>query len=578
MRKNSRRDPPRSWREEIAVSVVSLLASVAGLPNQFAFDDVLLVQQNARVHDLDHIREILTRPYWPPPFNPELYRPIASFVVAIQYVIGNGAPVFFRVSSYVLYAAVALGVLALGRRLLGMRGGLIAALLFAAHPVHVESVALAVNQGELIVALLTLLLLTHYLDIRAAGNPDRADWAAFAALYVTAALTKEHAFVLPALLMAAEWLLVAPELPLAPRVRRLWPGFAALSLAGLAALILRTVVLAGNVSGTFTAEALQGVGIRGRALTMLGVVPVWLRLLAWPKHLQVDYSPGEIVTATRFGLRQVAGSLVIVSAGASLLWFRRRAAVVTFGIAWLVITLLPVSNVLVPTGIVVAERTLFLPSFGFLLSVVALARWVVRSVPVPTVPLRRLGYGCVGLLVVLGVLRSAERHTVWRNDYQLWMTSTQDAPRSFRVSHAVGDLLFVNGQTQEAIRIYDRAIEESVAPWKIREDFARRLHEVGNDTAAVVQLRLSLAEEPDQPVALIELATDLIGEGDYAGARSVVNRAIERGDDAPVLAQLGHVADSAATHHLPPGSVHLTLRLDIGNALSGGAGTQPPPP
>ena len=64
------------------------------LQKALTFDDVLLVQQNARVHDLDHIREILTRPYWPPPFNPELYRPIASFVVAIQYVIGNGAPVF----------------------------------------------------------------------------------------------------------------------------------------------------------------------------------------------------------------------------------------------------------------------------------------------------------------------------------------------------------------------------------------------------------------------------------------------------------------------------------------------------
>ena len=122
MSKHSRRDPPRSWREEIAVVVVSLLASLAGLPNQFAFDDVLLVQQNARVHDLAHFREILTQPYWPPPFNPELYRPIATFIVALQYVIGDGAPLIFRLASYLLYAAVALAVLALGRRLLGARG------------------------------------------------------------------------------------------------------------------------------------------------------------------------------------------------------------------------------------------------------------------------------------------------------------------------------------------------------------------------------------------------------------------------------------------------------------------------
>jgi Flp pilus assembly protein TadD len=184
----------------------------------------------------------------------------------------------------------------------------------------------------------------------------------------------------------------------------------------------------------------------------------------------------------------------------------------------------------------------------------------------------------VSLVVLLGVVRSASRETVWRNDYQLWTMSVKDAPRSFRVSHAVGDLLFLNGRTQEAIRIYDRAIEESVTPWKIRDDFARRLHEVGDDSAAVVQLRLSLAEKPDQPVAQIELATALIGEGDYAGARSVIERSIDSGDNAPVLGQLEYVADSAATHHLPPGSVHLTLHVEMGNALGGAVGTQPQPP
>ncbi len=571
MPKSSRRDPPRSWREEIAVVVVALLASLTGLPNQFAFDDVLLVQQNARVHDLGHIGEILTRAYWPPPFNPELYRPVASLFVAIQYTLADGAPMLFRITSDLLYAASALAVLALGRRVLGGRGAFVAALLFAAHPVHVESVALAVNQGELIVAILAMLFVTEYLDVRAARVPTRRDWTVLAGLYATAALTKEHAFVLPALLVAAEGVLVTSELALGARARRLLPGFALLCLTGGVALALRTIVLAGNVSGTFTAEALQGLGIGARALTMLGVVPVWLRLFGWPAHLQVDYSPGEIVAASRFGLRQAAGALIVAPALACMLWFRRRVPVITFGLVWIVITLFPVSNVLVPTGITVAERTLFLPSVGFVIALVGFVRWGVQAVSIPTVPARRLAVGATALLVVLGVVRSAQRETIWRNDYQLWMASAKDAPLSFRVAHAVGDLLFVNGRKQEAIRIYDRAIEESVAPWKIRDDFARRLHEAGDDTAAVVQLRLSLAEEPDQPVTQIELAAALIGAGQYRAARQVAERAIDSGDTAPVLKQLEYLADSAATHALPAGSVHLNLHVE-----TAAGGTQSP--
>src|SRR5262249_12606593 len=96
--------------------------------------------------------------------------------------------------------------------------------------------------------------------------------------------------------------------------------------------------------------------------------PMWLRLLAWPAHLQIDYSPNEIVASTGLGPRELLGIAMIVAAIAVVYVARRRAPVVSFGLFWCGAALFPVSNI-VPTSIVLGERTLFLPSVGFLIAV-----------------------------------------------------------------------------------------------------------------------------------------------------------------------------------------------------------------
>ena len=102
---------------------------------------------------------------------------------------------------------------------------------------------------------------------------------------------------------------------------------------------------------------------------MLGVVPEWFRLFFWPEHLRADYSPHEIVGATHWGVAQTFGAALLV---ADLLSSRGRAGAprpaVTFGILWTAIGMSLVSNVLFATGIVLAERTLFLATIGVVIA------------------------------------------------------------------------------------------------------------------------------------------------------------------------------------------------------------------
>lgn len=538
------------WRDGALVIGAALVASLAGLWNTWAFDDVHLIAQNARVHALGNWRELLTSPFWPPPFSPDLYRPVTSLLHALQYAVGAGDPLVFRLVSYGLYAAVSYVVWRLASDWLPGGVALAVGLLFAVHPVHVEAVALAAGQAELVVGLLAVLMLRRYLIARRAGTLGLRDWVVLAAMYGVAALTKEHGLVLPALLLAAEGVLLPPG---QERWRRLLPGY--LGLVGVAALVLllRRAVLAGDVAGTFTAEALEGLGMGERALTMLPVVREWFRLLVFPLHLQGDYSPQVLVPWTVLGGPGLLGLGVVALAVAAVVWSWRRAPVVAFGLAWTGIALLPVSNVLVPTGILLAERTLFLPSIGFFLAGAALAaRW-----PWPS------WRWVVGALVVLGVVRSAERQRVWRNEAFFSVRTVQDAPRSYRAQRAYAEVLYGLGQEGLAEGAYQEALRLAPegAVWRVHNDWARRLRLMGATEAEARQLEESLRLAPAQEDSWGHLIVAYLRLGRYREASAAADSARARGGSPAVFAGLRAKADSAERAGAPAGAVRVLLRL-----------------
>jgi protein O-mannosyl-transferase len=295
----------------------------------------------------------------------------------------------------------------------GPRAALLAALLFAAHPVHVEAVALGVNQGELIVGLLGLFMARRYIDARRGGDLDARDWVAISLMYAAAALTKENGFVLPFLLVAAE-IIVGEGSTLRERAAATWLGFAALAVVGAAIALCRVVVLDGSAVGATVAHALRGIGLWERVLVMLQVVPMWFRLLVWPARLQADYGAGDIHLPGRIGAGELVGVALILAAAALIWMARTRVPAVSFGLAWCVVALLPVSN-LVPTGILLAERTLFLPSVGFVIAVAGAGEWLATRSRWSGATTRRVLSVVAVACVVLGVVRSESRHLVWNS-------------------------------------------------------------------------------------------------------------------------------------------------------------------
>ncbi|HSE52656.1 MAG TPA: hypothetical protein VLB00_10755, partial [Gemmatimonadales bacterium] len=268
-------DRPRRprWVAELALAALALAVTAPGFGNRFVQDELPLILRNERVHTLASPVGLFTTPYWHAPFPPALYRPLATTALAVQWKAGGGSPMVYRWLSAALLAGAAIAFFHLGTLLLPWAAALGAAALFAVHPVHVEAVALGVNQGELAVALLLCWATAWYIRARRGGGLRARDAAGILVLYMTAALFKENALILPGLLLVAE-LTVLRE----PRgnLRSFYLG------CGLAFTLLiaaRSLVLGGDTVGTFTAPSMIGAGPGGRALTMLGVVPHWARLL-----------------------------------------------------------------------------------------------------------------------------------------------------------------------------------------------------------------------------------------------------------------------------------------------------------
>jgi hypothetical protein len=549
----------------VSVALLAFLASATSLVNGFVYDDRPIILANPRVHTLAAWWRAFAQPYWPPDWGDTNYRPLTILSFAVQWAIGDGAPVVFHATSVALYLGATLAVLRLARFVLPPVPAWLAAALFAVHPVHVEAVGNVVGQAELVVAICTTLAVAAYVRLRIArrgpteggcvaaagwGGPHRRTVALIAALYAFACFSKETGFFLPGLLLAAEWTVVAARLEparrtLRARARELWVLYAACAVIGIGYLAIRRSVLGGFGDDPNTVIAM--LSTKARLLTMLGVVPEWARLLLWPSRLSADYSPAEISVVLDLAPALIPAALILVGLAVVAAGACTGTRVATFGLLWAAVALFPVSNLILRSGVIVAERTLFLPSVGVLLAIGAAAAWMSRRVTDMALSWRRIATLPVALVLVLGVAKSASRQRVWRSHDDFNRSLIEDAPRSYRAQYMHGMWQFANGRRVEGERHVRTAI--ALFPYDAGPytDLADQYREVGLCAPARELYRRAIALGVWGERARLGLVACLLRDADFVEASKEARRGVERGGrEAGQFRRLLVVADSAA--------------------------------
>ena len=415
----------------IAVALVALVVTASALRNGFALDDVHIIADNARVHTLDSFWRLFGQTYWPAEQGASLYRPLTMLAFAVQWVIGDGSPLVFHVFSSILFAATCVAFYFLAEELTTPTVALVAGALFAVHPVHVEVFANVVGQAELWVALLVFVATLQFVRARKRGELRAFDIASISGLYIAACMFKEHAIVLPAILGAVDVLFVGKSEHVSERTRKLVPIVGALVITAVVFVVIRSVVAGGFRAGG-TNELFRGQSFTARLLTMLTVIVEWVRLFFWPADLSADYSFPRTRIATELSADMLPGVLVLIGLAVVGWRVRKTNPVITFALAWVVITLAIPSNLFIVTGFVLAERTLFLASAGVLLLVAVglVALWEHAN---EAGQFARIAAACgIALMLGAGLLRSIDRAPVWRDNDTLFAQTVQDVPSSSR--------------------------------------------------------------------------------------------------------------------------------------------------
>ncbi|MGH7594318.1 MAG: tetratricopeptide repeat protein, partial [Gemmatimonadales bacterium] len=305
-----------------------------------------------------------------------------------------------------------------------------------------------------------------------------------------------------------------------------------------------------------------GLGIGGRALTMLGVVPDWFRLFLWPAHLQADYSPQEIMAATHWGGAQTLGAALLILTGWIAWMYRRSRPQVTFGILWAAIGVSLVSNVAFATGIVLAERTLFLASMGVVMAAGDLF-WLAGSWIYVRSSLGRIAV-VTSLLVLLamGLSRSASRQLVWHDLVSLWYQTVIDAPLSYRAHHAYGAVLFDVKMERSAEVEYRRAIQLFPKGIPVYNDLADKYRVAGHCEPAIREYQEILRMVPGHISARASEVACLLYLGRYREAAAEARIGASWGVQTKSLVLYAEIADSAARVHAPLHSINLPPPVD----------------
>jgi tetratricopeptide (TPR) repeat protein len=426
------------------------------LRNGFVYDDHEQLEHNPYVHSLRFAGKIFSSTVWS--FQGEqgvtnYYRPLMTLDYLLCHQLFGELPYGYHLVNVFLHVGVVWLVFAVGLQIFADEAAaLLAAALFALHPIHTESVAWIAGVTDIELALFYLLAFLLFLRLAPAEPSSRLRIrVGMLASFSLALLSKEQAMTLPVLAAAYEHFVRSD------RRSTLWSeklarygGFWAV---GAAYMLFRATVLGG------LALVLQHPDVTWPQafLSAFALTAQYAAKLFWPRPLSPFYPFHKSVALAEPGVLSGIAVLLGVLALFVLLWKRSRAH--AFALLWLLATLGPVMNARWMAASVFAERYLYLPSVAFcwLLAAGGMAMWRAqgggRFARRPA-----LAAGAVAL-ALLSAFAVVARNRDWHDDTALFTRTLAIHPDASYIRTDLATLLWARGDRAGAERQWLLALE-----------------------------------------------------------------------------------------------------------------------
>jgi tetratricopeptide (TPR) repeat protein len=493
----------------VAVALVAALPFLPVLQNGFVTwdDDTNFIANTAyRGLGVEQLRWMWTT------FHHGHYVPLSWMTLGLDYTLWGMDPRGYHLTSLVIHAANAAVLFLVARRLLSAAmgdaasdataamGAVFAALLFAVHPLRVESVAWATERRDVLSGLFYSLSLLLYLQFAETSGRQRY-WAAVS-VFAMALLAKATAMTLPAVLLIVN---VYPlrrmslrefSAPAAQRVYREIAPFIALSVG---AMILSIVALSpGEQLSLPDKLVVSAWGLAfyiWKTLAPVGMAPFY----PLPREIVATSVPFLLAYLTVAGLAVVAWQT------------RRRAPGVTAALVAFVAIVLPMLGVVQNGPQIAADRYTYhaAPALALLFGALFTFAWTRRRAVTAVVG--------IGILTALATL-TWRQAGYWRDSQTMWSRVLEVSDDAAIGHNAMANLLMEQERITPALEHYQRAVQLDPSLAAAHDNLGVALARLGRASEAYDHFERATASKDEADEAFNNWGAVLLSQGDLAGA------------------------------------------------------------
>jgi Tfp pilus assembly protein PilF len=538
------------WRQEFSVIpvAVALAASLNCLANGFAADDLQQVLGSSAIRSLWNLPYAFTSSVWT--FSSDnvvfttdkYYRPLFSVLFTLGYAVFGKSAWGWHLIGIVLDSAVAFLVFALMKNITRSNWmALAVSVLFAAHPVHAESVAWISGMTDPLMALFVLPCLLLYIRYR--KNGGTGSLLASLLLALCALLSKETAIVLPVLIGYLEFRHFAGEGREARETgaytgtdveegsRNMASLSAAFAMAGLftlpvaAYLLMRYVALGGLY---LTSQAL--LPMRTALLTMPKILVKYILLTFVPAGYSYMHNIAPVTSVLSLGL--IVPVAVILALAVAVIMSKSRLTEFAAGffLIWLIPPIAAIPGF--DPVFMVQDRYLYLSSIGGPLIVALGLRWLWDFRPLSAWP-RSLAAIAAASVLLVAITVHVRQNRIWSDNIGLFESCVVQDPALAPARAALGNSYFQEGRLKQAEAAERDAKEADSAapdPYMYLSSFA---NSQGRLDQAIAYLEDGANQVSPLPPTTDKLATMYLNLGmlyerkkDFDRAEKCINRSI----------------------------------------------------
>jgi protein O-mannosyl-transferase len=464
----------------------SFLLYYRTLANGFVSDDEFEVLGDRFIRSFATLPHLFVASVWffagPGPDN--YYRPLKLAAYSAEYHLFGFHPSAWHLANLVFHVGAVFAAYLLVRALGSRAVAFWSALIFAAHPIHVEAVAWIAAGNDLLCGLALLLATWLYHRARTEARPYVSHALALA-LFLAALLFKETALAFPLVILAYDFFYRGESLREMARSGARYAGYFAL-LGGYLAVRFHAL---GGFAPTSNTEL--HLGVKGMALSVPVLVAHYVEKVLLPIHLNFYY---VFTPTTALGAKALGGFALTAGLVASVFLLRRRRPLLAFALAWFLLTLVPVLDIPKLGNSVFTERYLYIPSFGFCVFAGWGWEWLRERARRPAA--RAGAYAALVALLAFYAGVILRRIPDWHDDLRLYTKTVRQSPNAADILGQLGAVYSRQGRHDEALGYFERAAKIDPGRATVHNNLGNALMELGRDDEAIAELKRATTMMP----------------------------------------------------------------------------------